>query len=220
MLSQKFLGAGEGASAVGKFSFELFVHELMEDFAHLGAWGSAEPLEVMTGEKWFRFNFFLRKLGEFGGEKVVNIELSVAGGAVDSVELEFFQKSGASEETLESTDAHVGGVFEGHVVGDASGDGANFVVGKAEAAENFFGHAGADSFVAKESDAAVGIGFRGRRFPDIVEEGGEGEDRGRIFQVGEEEAGMDPDISFGVVFGRLGAVAHGEELGDPDSEKA
>ncbi len=191
----------------------------MEDFAHLGAGGGAELLEVVTGEEGFRFNFLFRKLGEFGGEKVVDIELSVAGGAVDPVEFEFFQKSGASEETLESADAHVWGVFEGHVVGDASGDGANFVVGKAEAAKNFFGHAGTDSFVAKESDAAVGIGFGGGRFADIVEEGGEGEDGGRIFQVSEEEAGMDPDISFGVVFGGLGAVAHREEFRDPDIEK-
>ncbi len=143
----------------------------------------------------------------------------MAGGAVDPVEFEFLQKSGAGKETLEGADAHVGGVFEGHVVGDASGDGANFVVGKAKVAKNFFGHAGADSFVAKKSDAAVGIGFGGRRFADIVEEGGEGEDGGRIFQVGEEEAGMDPDVAFRMVFGRLGAVAHGEEFGDPDSEK-
>jgi hypothetical protein len=177
-------------------------------------------LEVVTGEEGLGFNFFFRKLGKFGGEKVVDIELSVAGGAVDPVEFEFFQKSGASEETLESTDAHVGGVFESHVVGDAGGDGANFVVGKAEAAENFFGHAGADTFVAEKSDAAVGIGFGGRRFPNIVEEGGEGEDGGRIFQVGEEKAGMDPDVALRMVFGRLGAVAHREEFGDPDSEKA
>ena len=214
------MGAGEGTGAVGEFSFELFVHELMEDFAHLWAWGSAELLEVVTGEEGLGFNFLFRKLGEFGGEKVVNIELAVAGGAVDSVEFEFFQKSGASEETLESADAHVGGVFEGHVVGDASGDGANFVVGKAEAPQNFFGHAGADTFVAKESDAAVRIGFRGGRFADIVEEGGESEDGGRIFQVGEEEAGMDPDVAFRMVFGRLSAVAHGEEFGNPDGEKA
>ena len=214
------MGAGEGAGAVGEFTFELFIHELMEDFTHFWAWGGAELLEVVTGEEGFRFNFFLRKLGEFGIEKVVDIELSVAGGAVDPVELEFFQKSGAGEETLESADAHVGGVFEGHVVGDASGDGANFVVGKAKAAENFFGHAGADAFVAKKSDAAVGIGFGGGRFSDIVEEGGESEDGGRIFQVGEEEAGMDPDVALWMVFGRLGAVAHGEEFGNPDSEKA
>lgn len=214
------MGAGESAGAVGEFTFELFVHELMEDFAHFWAWGGAELLEVVTGEEGFRFNFLFRELGKFGGEKVVDIELSVAGGAVDPVELEFFQKSGASEETLESADAHVGGVFEGHVVGDASGDGANFVVGKAKAPKNFFGHAGADSFVAKESDAAVGIGSGGGRFPDIVKEGGESEDGGRIFQVGEEEAGMDPDVAFRMMFGRLSAVAHGEEFGDPDCEKA
>ena len=214
------MGANEGAGAVGEFTFELFIHKLMEDFAHFWAWGGAELLEVVTGEEWFRFNFLFRKLGEFGGEKVVDIELSVAGGAVDPVEFEFFQKSGASEKTLESADSHVGGVFEGHVVGDASGDGADFVVGKAEAAKNFFGHAGADTFVAEKSDAAVGIGFGGRRFPNIVEEGGEGEDGGRIFQVGEEKAGMDPDVALRMVFGRLGAVAHREEFGDPDSEKA
>ena len=214
------MGAFEGAGAVGEFSFELFVHKLMEDFAHFWAWGSAELLEVVTSEKRFRFNFLFRKLGEFGGEKVVDIELAVAGGAVDAVEFEFFEKGGAGKETLESADAHVGGVFEGHVVGDASGDGANFVVGKAEAAENFFGHASADTFVAKKSDAAVGIGFGGGRFPDIVKEGGESENGGRIFQVGEEEAGMDPDVAFRMVFGRLGAVAHGEEFGNPNGEKA
>ncbi len=214
------MGAGEGTGAVGEFSFELFVHKLMEDFAHFWAWGSAELLEVVTAEKGLGFNFLFRKLGEFGGEKVVNIELAVAGGAVDSVEFEFFQKSGAREETLESADAHVRGIFEGHVVGDASGDGANLIVGKAEAAENFLGHAGADTFVAKEPDAAVGIGFRGRRFPYIVEKGGESEDGGRIFQVGEEEAGMDPDVALRMVFGRLSAVAHGEEFGNPDGEKA
>lgn len=53
-----------------------------------------------------------------------------------------------------------------------------------------------------------------------MEEGGEGEDGGRIFQVGEEEPGMDPDIALRMVFGRLGAAAHGEEFGDPDCEKA
>jgi hypothetical protein len=74
--------------------------------------------------------------------------------------------------------------------------------------------------VAKESDATVGIGFGGRRFADIVEEGGEGEDRGGIFEVGEEESGMDPDIALRMVFGRLGAAAHGEEFGNPNREKA
>ena len=214
------MGAGESPSSVGKFSFELFVHKLMEDFAHLGTWGCAESLEVVTGEERFRFNFLFRKLGEFGGEKVVDIELSVARTAVDAVKLELFRESGPGEESFESTDAHVGGVFEGHVVGDASGDSANFVVGKAETAENLFGHAGSDSFVAKESDATVGIGFGGRRFADIVEEGGEGEDGGRIFEVGEEESGMDPDIALRMVFGRLGAAAHGEEFGNPNREKA
>ena len=106
------------------------------------------------------------------------------------------------------------------MVGDASGDGANFFIGKAEAAEDFFGHASADTFVAKEPDAAIGIGFGGERFPDIVEEGGEGEDGGRIFQVGEKEAGMDPDVALRMVFGRLSAVAHGEEFGNPDGEKS
>ena len=213
------MGADEGAGAVGEFSFELFVHKLVQDFAHFWAWGGAELLEVMTGEEGLGFNFLFRKLGEFGGEKVVDIELSVAGGAVDSMEFEFFQKSGAGEEALESADSHVGGVFEGHVVGDASGDGANFVVGKAKAAENFFGHAGTDTFVAKKSDTAVGIGFGGGRFPDIVEESGESENGGRIFQVGEEKAGMDPDVALRMVFGRLSAVAHGEEFGNPNGEK-
>jgi len=38
--------------------------------------------------------------------------------------------------------------------------------------------------------------------------------------VGEKEAGMNPDVALRMVFGRLGAVAHGEKFRDPDSEKA
>ncbi len=53
----------ECAGAVDEFTFELFIHKLVEDFAHFGAWGGAELLEVVTGEERFRFNFFLRKLG-------------------------------------------------------------------------------------------------------------------------------------------------------------
>ncbi len=67
------MSAGEGAGAVGEFTFELFVHELMEDFAHLGTWDGAELLEVVTGEEGLRFNFLFRKLGKFGSEKVVDV---------------------------------------------------------------------------------------------------------------------------------------------------
>ncbi len=67
------MGACQSAGAVGEFSFELFVHKLMEDFAHFWAWGGAELLEVVTGEKGLRFNFLFRKLGKFGSEKVVDV---------------------------------------------------------------------------------------------------------------------------------------------------
>ena len=38
--------------------------------------------------------------------------------------------------------------------------------------------------------------------------------------MGEEETGMDPDVAFRMVFGRLSAIAHGEEFGNPNGEKA
>lgn len=206
----------EGSGPIGELSLELFVHEEVKDFSHGRPGLGPEKQKVMTGDEGFGLNFLLGKLSQFGGEESVNFKLAVAGGTVDSVQFEFLEKGGACEQAFERADAHVGSVFESHMVGDASGHGRNFLVGEAQAAENFFRHAGTNPFVAKEANAAVGVSFGGARFADVMEKGGEGEDGRRFFQVGEKQARVDPNIAFGVIIGGLGAAAHFEEFRKPE----
>ena len=135
----------------------------------------------MPCEKGLGFDFLLRKLGKFGSQKGVDIELSVAGTAVNPVKFEFLDKGGSSEEAFERAHPHMGSVFKGHVVGDTGGDGMNVVVRKTKATEDLLRHTGSDSLVTKKSDPAVGLGFRGAGLSDIMKKGGEGENGGGIF---------------------------------------
>lgn len=192
----------------------------MEDFSHGRAGLSPQFLQVVAGDEGLGLDFLLRKLGEFVLQKGMNIQLAVAGSAIDPVEFEFFGKCRTGEHPFQGADPHVGGVLEGHMVGDTCGDGADVIVGKTEAAENLLRHTGADSLMTEKTDPAVGFGFRGTGLPHIMEKGREGEDRRRIFQVGEQQAGVDPDIAFGVVFGGLGASAHFKKLRNPDGQKS
>jgi len=137
-------------------------------------------------EKGLGFDFLLRKLGKFGGQEGVDVQLSVAGAAVDPVKFEFLDKSGSSEEAFERAHPHMGSVFKGHVVGDTGGDGVDVIVGKTKATEDLLCHAGSDTLVTKKSDPAVGLGFRGAGFAHIMKKGREGENGGGIFKVGEQ----------------------------------
>jgi len=127
------------------------------------------------------FDFLLRKLGKFGGQEGVDVELSVTGTAVDPVKFEFLDKGGSSEEAFERAHPHMGSVFKGQVVGDTGGDGVKVIVRKTKATEDLLRHTGSDSLVTKKSDPAVGLGFRGAGLSDIMKKGGEGENGGGIF---------------------------------------
>ncbi len=192
----------------------------MENFPHGGSGFDAELLKIVACEKGLGFDLLLRKLGHLCSEKGVDIELPVAGTAVDAMQFQLLEKSGTSQEAFQSADAHVGGVFKSHVVGDASGDGGDLIIREAETTKNLLCHAGAYSFVTKKTNPAIGIGFGGARFSDVVQEGGEGEDGSRIFQVGKKESGMNPHITLGMMFRGLGATSHFEKLGNPNSEEA
>ena len=150
----------------------------------------------------------------------MNIQLAVTGAAIDPVKFQFFGKCRTGEHPFQGADPHVGSVLEGHMVGDAGGDGADVIVGKTEAAKNLLRHAGTDSLMTEKTDPAVGLGFRGTGLPHIMEKGREGQDGRGIFQMGEQQAGMDPDIAFGVVFGGLGASAHFKKFRNPDGQKS
>jgi len=192
----------------------------MENFSHGGTGFDAELLKIVACEKGLGLDLLLRKFGHLCSEKGVDIELSVAGTAVDAMQFQLLEKGGTSQEAFQGADAHVGSVFKGHVVGDASGDGGDLIIREAETTKNLFRHAGAYSFVTKKTNPAVGIGFGGARFSDVVQEGGEGEDGRRIFQVGKKESGMNPHITLGMMFRGLGATSHFEKLGNPNSEEA
>ena len=140
----------------------------------------------MAREEGLGFNFLLRKLGKFGGQEGVDVELSVTGTAVDPMKFELLDKGGSSEEAFERAHPHMGSVFKGHMVGDTGGDGMNVVVRKTKAAEDLLRHTGSDSLVTKKSDSTVGLGFRCAGFSHIMKKSGEGENRGGIFQVGEQ----------------------------------
>jgi hypothetical protein len=89
--------------------------------------------------------------------------------AIHAVEFEFVIDRRPREEPLERGDAHVLNILEGHVVFHP-GDGClRFGVGKPQAGEDFFGHRGADRFVAVEPNAAGLVDVERRRLADVVE---------------------------------------------------
>jgi len=192
----------------------------MQQFPHPGPGGDADFLEIVAGDQGLRPDFLLGKLRLLGDQETVDIQLAVAGGAVDTVEFQFLGKSGAGEEAFEGADAHLGGVLERHVVGDAGNHRFDLIVGKAKPPQNLFRHARPHALVAKEADATRRLGAGGAGFADVVQERGERQHGGGIFQVGKKQPGMDPDIALRMMFGRLGAAAHFKELGDPDGDQA
>jgi hypothetical protein len=192
----------------------------VENFSHRWAGFDAELLKIVACEKGLGLDLLLRKFGHLGSEKGVDIELSVAGAAVDPMQFQLLEKGGTSQEAFQGADAHVGSVFKGHVVSDASGDGGDLIIREAETTKNLLCHAGAYSFVTKKTNPAIGIGFGGARFSDVVQEGGEGEDGRGISHVSEEKPSVNPHITLGMMFRGLGTTSHFEKLGNPNGEEA
>src|SRR5260370_42690324 len=100
------------------------------------------------------------------------------------MEFEMFVKLRKADETLEGGLAHLGDVFELHMIGDEGFDLVGVVIGKAETTAEGIGHADADVDVAVEADTVSG--FRG---------GAEG---GRRADVMKQEAPEEGGRSFGV----------------------
>ena len=156
-----------------------------------------------------------------GADGVVGVEFAMAGLAVEAVKLEVLVELWKADEALQGRRAHLGNVFELHVVGNQRFDLVDIVVGEAEAATDYIGHPDADFDVAVEADAIAGFGggAESRGLADVVEEHspseGGGDPGGKAL---EHEASVDPDVAFGVVLRGLRDAFHGgdfrEELGE------
>src|ERR1700757_1617623 len=138
------------------------------------------------------------------------------------MKLEVLTELRETHEAFKGGLAHLGDVFELHVVGDEGLNLAGVVVGEAEPAAKFFGHADTDFDMAVETDAVAGFGSRAESggLADVVEENAPGECRrsssGKAF---EHEEGVDPDVAFGMELWRLRYAFQGGDFGQQFGEK-
>ena len=140
-------------------------------------------------------------MGQEGSNGVVSIEFAVAGLAIEAVEFEVFVELGKTDEAFEGGSAHLGDVFELHVIGDEGFDLVGVVIGEAEAAAETIGHADADLDVAIEADAVtrLGGGAEGGGLADVVEQDAPGKSgRNSGGKAFEHEEGVDPDVALGM----------------------
>ena len=188
-------------------AFELCVFGEGEELFEARAGLVAGVDEVAAGEQEFGPDGVGRELGEALAGEVVEAEVAVAGEAVDAVQGEVLVELGQAEEALEGGFAHIFYGGEAHVVVDEGEDLIGFVIGEAEAAADFGGDFDADFDVAVEADA-VGGALEGGGLADVVEERSPGERGGAVGgKFLEEQEGVDPDITLGVVLrGLLDAV--------------
>jgi hypothetical protein len=162
-------------------------------------------------------------LGEEGADSVVCVEFAVAGLAIEAVKFEVFVELGEADETFEGGLAHLGDVFEFHVIGDKGFDLIGVVVGETETAAEFVGHADADVDVVVKADAVAGFGggAEGGGLAKVVKKNAPGEcGRGPGGETLEHEEGVYPDIAFGMELRWLRDAFHGGDFGEKFGEEA
>ena len=117
-----------------------------------------------------------RGLGQEGVNGIVGVEFAVAGLAIEAVKFEVLLEPGEADKAFEGGLAHLGDVFELHVVGDEGFDLVGVVVGEAETAAKIIGHADADVDMAVEANAIAGFGGRpeSRGLADVVKKNAPG----------------------------------------------
>ena len=118
-----------------------------------------------------------RGLGQESANGVVGVEFAVAGLAIEAVKFEVLLEPGEADKAFEGGLAHLGDVFELHVIGDEGLDLFGVVVGEAQTAAEVIGHADADVDMAVEANAVASFGGRakGGGLADIVQQHTPGE---------------------------------------------
>ncbi len=199
-------------------SFELGVLRGGQHRSELRTGLEAVADEVIAGEEARGLALGGRDDAEMLESELIGSQVAVAGETVEAVELKVFVEVVEGKESLEGALLHLVDMHEAHVICDEGLDAANGVVGEAEAVEDEARHFYAGLDVAIEADA-VRPAERGR-FSDIVEQSGPCKlDRGRT-KVFEQQKGVDPDIAFGVEFGRLRNALKGGDLRQNFGEEA
>src|SRR5438270_9245545 len=99
-------------------SFKLRVFHGFEDFFEARAGLVAGTDEVVTFYQWLGPDLGWRSFLQLAPGEVVQVELSVAGGAIYAMQLEMFLKTRQAEEALQGRIFHLGHVGEAHVVCD------------------------------------------------------------------------------------------------------
>jgi hypothetical protein len=158
-----------------------------------------------------------------GADGLVRVKFAVAGLAIEAVKFKMFVKLRKADKALEGGLAHLGDIFELHVIGDEGLDLIGVVIREAEAAAEGIGHADAHADMIVEADAVAG--FRGwaksGRFANVVKQNAPGKRRrgsgGKAF---EHEEGVDPDVTFGMELRRLGDAFHGGDFGQQFRKEA
>ena len=181
--------------------------------------------EVAPGDERRGEDGFGGKLGVGVLQKVVDIQLSVGGDAVEAVQLEFVGEEWGAQQAAEFGGAHLGGIGEAHVAGDDGGDFLRERVGRAQAGEDCASHVRTNAGMTFEAPAlgaiAQGGVVGGGRFADIVQQNGQSEaQRGAGRERIEHEAGMGEDIALGMKFRRLFHADHGGDFGENFAEQA
>jgi len=65
-LSGDLPGPCQGTLLIGKLSFQLFIHQLVKNFAHIRASLNSNLLQVVTRDQGLWLDFLLRKFRLFG----------------------------------------------------------------------------------------------------------------------------------------------------------
>ena len=121
------------------------------------AWAGAEAEgdEIAATDEWGWDERFAGELGGLGVEELVVVGEAVGGSAIDAMEFHFHVEGGFGHEALEFCHAHFLHIHELHVACDHRHDGGDGVVRVAQAAQDVFGHVGAECVVSVESNAAA-----------------------------------------------------------------
>ena len=161
-------------------------------------------------------------MGQERSNGVVGIEFAVTGLTIEAVEFEVFVELRKADEAFEGGSAHLGYVFELHVIGNEGFDLVGVVIGETEAAAEAIGHADADFDVAIEADAVsrFGGGAEGWRLANVVEQDAPGKS-GRNFggKPFKHEESVDPDVALRMELRGLGNSLQGGDFGENFGEQ-
>ena len=147
----------------------------------------------------------------------------MTGLAIEAVKFKVFVELGEADEALECGLAHLGDVFELHVIGDEGFDVVGVVVGEAKPPAKCISHADADVDMTVEADAVAGFGSRaeGGRLTDVVKENAPSKcGRGSSGETFKHEEGVGPDVAFGMELRGLRDAFHGGDFGEQFGEEA